>query len=90
MDIEFDPAKREATLRERGLDFLDAATVIESAVDTVEDMRIDYGEVRLLTFGRLNHRLVVVVWMETERGIRVISMRKANEREQRRYGIHMG
>ncbi len=39
----------------------------------------------MVTFGMLNARLVVVVWTEMEDGIRVISMRKANAREQRRY-----
>ena len=90
MEIEFDTLKRDATLSERGLDFLDAPDALETAVDTVEDTRFDYPEVRLVTFGRLHDRLVVVVWTPTERGIRVISMRKANEREQRSYRTRMG
>ena len=85
MIIGFDTEKRQWTLEERGLDFLDAVTVIDNAVTTFEDDRIAYPECRLVTFGILNDRLVVVVWIETEDGIRVISMRKANHREQKRY-----
>ena len=89
MKVEFNTDKRDLTLAERGLDFRDAPLVIENAVDTISDTRFDYPEERLLTFGRLRERLVVVVWTPTEIGIRVISMRKANNREQRRYRIRM-
>ncbi|WP_295528861.1 BrnT family toxin [Novosphingobium sp. Chol11] len=78
------------TLAERGLDLCDAPLVIGNAVDTVEDRSFDYPEDRLVTFGRLRERLIVVVWTPVEHGIRVISMRKANEREQRRYRARMG
>ena len=90
MKVEFDPVKRELALAERGLDFLDAPLVIDDAVDTLQDTRFDYPENRLVTFGRLRDRLVVVVWIPIEHGIRVISMRKANDREQRRYRTRMG
>jgi uncharacterized DUF497 family protein len=89
MKVEFDPDKRAITLAERGLDFLDAPMVIGNAVDTLPDTRLDYPEDRLVTFGRLLERLVVVVWTPVEDGIRVISMRKANDREQRRYRNRM-
>lgn len=89
MKVEFNTDKRDLTLAERGLDFREAPLVIENAVDTISDTRFDYREERLLTFGRLRERLVVVVWTPTEIGIRVISMRKANNREQRRYRIRM-
>ena len=46
MEISFDPAKREATLRERGLDFLDAARVFDGPVFTAEDDRFEYSEQR--------------------------------------------
>ncbi len=76
MKIEFDPDKRNHTLAERGLDFLDAPLVIDDAVDTLQDTRFDYPEDRLVTFGRLRERLVVVVWIATDSGIRVISNAK--------------
>jgi uncharacterized protein len=41
--ITFDPAKRERTLAERGLDFEDAAAVFQGMTVEIEDMRKDYG-----------------------------------------------
>jgi uncharacterized DUF497 family protein len=49
--ITFDPAKREATLRERGIDFLDVALVLQGVTYTKEDARFDYGERRFQTVG---------------------------------------
>ena len=85
MKIEYPPTKREATLAERGLDMARAAEIFSGATLTVEDDREDYGETRLITIGFLDSRMVVVVW--TQRGVarRIISLRKANEREQKAY-----
>lgn len=89
MKIEFDPDKRLKTLEERGLDFLDARLVLQNAIDTVPDLRFDYPEDRYVTFGRLGDRLAVIVWSPVQEGVRVISMRKANSREQQRYKNRM-
>ena len=85
MEISFDPEKRAWTLAERGLDFADAARVFEGPVFTFEDRRFDYPEARWSTIGLLDDRMVVVIWTEAGDGRRVISMRKANEREQARF-----
>lgn len=82
MEISFDPEKRAATLAERGLDFADAARVFGGPVFEFEDRRFAYPEARWSTIGLLDGRMVVVIWTEAEGGRRVISMRKANEREQ--------
>jgi uncharacterized DUF497 family protein len=84
MRITFDPAKREKTCRERGLDFADAVTVFAGMTLEVEDMRQNYGETRTICFGWLEGRMVVVGY--TPRGAvrHVFSMRKANESEQAR------
>ena len=82
MKIEFDPVKRDATLAERGLDFADAPVVFAGAARTAQDERRDYPEVRFVTTGTLMGRMVVVVWTPIEGGRRIISMRKANGREQ--------
>lgn len=58
--ITFDPVKRDITLTERGLDFADAALVFSGTCFEVEDTRMDYGEVRILCFGRLGSRMVVI------------------------------
>ena len=60
MRVTYDPEKRDMTLRERGLDFEDAAVVFEGATLEVQDTRQDYGEVRIICYGRLAGRMVVV------------------------------
>jgi len=91
MNITFDPAKRAKTLDERGLDFASAGAVFEGKHFTREDDRFDYGERRFISIGRLGEsgRMVVIVWTPRGDARHVISMRKANEREQRRYAEHL-
>ena len=57
MRITFDPLKRDRTLTERGLDFLDAEIVFEGVTLEFEDMRKDYGEQRIVCFGLLAGRM---------------------------------
>jgi uncharacterized protein len=85
MNIEFDPAKRKQTLEARGLDMAEAGTVFASALLTIDDTRYDYGEDRFMTVGHLGDRMVVVVWTWRGTSRRIISLRKANEREQEAY-----
>ena len=90
MKITFDPAKRAATLADRGVDFLDAVKVFEGVTFTQMDDRLDYGEERYQTFGLLNGRLVMVVWTPRGKDCHVMSMRKCNEREKAAYGHRLG
>lgn len=90
MQISFDPAKRDKTLLERGLDFADAGIVFAGHTYDLVDDRFDYGEVRVITVGRLDTRMVVLVWTQRGPARHVISMRKANDREQARYGRFLG
>ena len=85
MLIEFDAIKREATLSERGLDMGRAAEVFSADHLTVQDKRRDYGEIRNITIGFLDRRMVVIVWTQRGETTRIISLRKANEREQAVY-----
>ena len=82
MRITFDPAKRQRTLADRGLDFEDAVLVFEGVTVEVEDRRRDYGEPRILCFGQLAGRIVVVGYTPRGDVRHVFSMRKANAREQ--------
>jgi uncharacterized DUF497 family protein len=84
--LTWDCAKRDAALNERGLDFADAGQVFDSLVFEVEDLRRDYGEQRMICFGLLAHRLVVVGYVQRGEVRHIFSMRKANEREQKRLG----
>ncbi|PWR22519.1 BrnT family toxin [Zavarzinia aquatilis] len=90
MEISFDPSKRLKTLAERGLDFADATQVFQGVAFTIEDDREPYPEPRFITIGLLGERMVVLVWTPTADGRRIISMRKANEREQARYRDRLG
>jgi uncharacterized protein len=84
MRITWHPAKRAKTLAERGLDFADAATVFAGVTVEVEDTRKDYGETRIICYGRLEGRMVVVGYVPRGKTRHIFSMRKANGREQER------
>ena len=84
MRITFDQAKREKTLADRGLDFADAEIVFAGATLEIEDTRKDYGETRIICFGLLEGRMVVIGYTPRGEDRHIFSMRKANDREQTR------
>lgn len=90
MKIDWDENKNISNANKHGLHFEDARIVFAGECLTFEDDRFDYGERRLITMGELDGRAVVVV--HTPRGdkTRIISMRKANEREKRIYQERSG
>ena len=81
--LEWDNKKRDRT--ERGLDFADVASVEWELAFTREDDRADYSEVRFVTIAPIGGRLCVFVWCERGDALRVISLRKANDREKSKY-----
>jgi uncharacterized DUF497 family protein len=86
MRYNYDPDKRVSNLKKHGLDIDDARDVIEGTQTvTFEDKRFDYGEVRFLTLGLLHGVVVIIATAETDKTIRIISMRKANKNEQKIY-----
>ncbi len=90
MRIDFDPAKRDLTLAERNLDFARAGEIFAGHHFTALDERQGYSEDRYITVGLLDGRMVVMVWTPRGEVRRIISMRKANEREQARYAQKLG
>jgi uncharacterized DUF497 family protein len=90
MKITFDPAKRDRTLEERGLDFADAAEVFAGTTFDRVDDRQEYGETRIVTVGHLRGRMVVIGWAQRGHARHVFSMRKANDREKARFGERLG
>jgi len=84
MRILFDPAKRNKTLAERGLDFADAKFVFAGVTLEVEDSRKEHGEPRIICYGLLDERMVVVGYTPRGADRHVFSMRKANDREKAR------
>jgi uncharacterized DUF497 family protein len=90
MELEFDQDKRHKTLLERGLDFARASEVFEGIHFTGQDSRVNYEEDRFITVGWLDARLVVLVWTPRGEVRRIISMRKANDREKALFTRHLG
>ena len=66
------------------MDFEDAELVFEGVTLEAEDVRRDYGEVRIICYGMLAGRMVVVGYTPRGADRHVFSMRKANDREQAR------
>jgi uncharacterized DUF497 family protein len=86
MEIEFDPQKRRENERRRGLPFSMVERFDFEAALIVEDTRIDYRERRWIALGRISRRAFVVAFTWRDGRLLVISFRKANTRESRRYG----
>lgn len=86
IELQWDEAKRQATLELRGLDFADVALLDWDNASTIEDIRQPYPETRFVTYGPISGRLFVVAWCWRGDVMRIISLRKANVREEKRYG----
>jgi uncharacterized protein len=86
MAITFDPAKSARNIAERGLSFERVADLEWDTAVITEDTRRDYGEPRLRVMAGLNGRLHAAVVTPRGEDLRVISFRRANRREVRRYG----
>ncbi|MDP3518524.1 MAG: BrnT family toxin, partial [Pseudohongiella sp.] len=77
----WDHAKRESNLRKHGLDFADAHRVFAGPMAVYEDISQDYGEPRTIGVGFLDSIVVLVVHVESDEIIRIISMRRADKNE---------
>ena len=85
MKIDYDPDKNQRNINERGLPFdMVARFEFETAVVWVDD-RFDYGETRYCALGYIGDRIFHLTFTYREDTVRVISLRKANNREVRRY-----
>ena len=83
--LEWNEAKRQRTLKKRGLDFADVAEFDWDTAMIATDVREDYGEFRSIAFGFIDARLICLVYTMRESSLRVISLRKANDRERKVY-----
>jgi uncharacterized protein len=87
LEFKWDEDKSEACFQERGSDFACAAQVFFDPDRTVlPDDRVTYGEARYRVYGTITGRLFVVVCTQRGGRLRIITARKANQREVRRYG----
>lgn len=85
MLVEFDAAKNAANLRERGVGLVRFADMEMETSISVEDTRKDYGEPRFRVWGLLDLRLHVAIITHRGERVRVISLRRANHREEKAY-----
>jgi uncharacterized protein len=82
----FDPSKEVANLDKHGVSRILAEALFSGPHISVVDDRFDYGETRNVAFGFIRDRLFACVYSDRGAERRVISLRKANSREARRYG----
>lgn len=85
MKIEWNPDKNQSNRQKHMLDFEDAQEVLGETHLVFPDTRQDYGEDRFIAIGTLRGRMVVLVYTKRNDVYRIISMRKANEREQEKH-----
>lgn len=90
MEFEWGDDKCKSNLVKHNLSFEDAHLVFDGDTMTIPDLRRHYGENRLITMGSLRGRIVVVVHVLRSDKTRIISMRRANVREQRIYQKRFG
>jgi len=87
-EVEFDPLKDAENRERRGLRLELAALVFEGRYVEEEDRRQDYGETRIVATGPVEEfggRICVVVYTWRDGVRRIVSFRKANDREIRKY-----
>lgn len=90
MRFEWDEAKSDTNLRDRGFDFAFASLVFDGPTVEVEDRRADYGERRIVAIGLADKLHLTVVYTDRQRGTgetvrRIISVRRSNRHERKIY-----
>ena len=85
MSVSYDSNKNERNIEQRGLRFDQVADLDWDNAWIYQDERNEYNEIRFIAYSMLDKRLHFVCFTETKDGIRVISFRKANNREVKRY-----
>jgi uncharacterized protein len=86
MAFEWDEQKRESNLAKHGVDFRDIPALFDGA-DTLKfvDEREGYGETRIYCLGEIEGRIYAVAYTWRGENRRIISARRANDRERRKY-----
>ncbi len=91
MEFEWDDAKNNACFARRGFDFAYAVRVFFDPNRLVaQDRRLDYGEARYRLLGMIDGRAYVVIYTIRGSAIRIISARKANQKEVEDYEYNKG
>ena len=92
MNFDWDNNKNQSNITKHGISFEEAIAIFDDPnILTFEDVRFNYGETRFVSIGQITiitqEKKVIIVVIHTQRNqaIRLISARKANERERKRY-----
>jgi len=85
MQIEYDPAKNTGNQRKHGVPLTLAEAFDWDTAQIEEDARHDYGEQRFKATGYIGERLYCVIFVDRDENRRIISLRKANKREEKIY-----
>jgi uncharacterized protein len=86
MQFEWDEAKNLENIRKHEIDFADVPAIFDSEMLIELDDRFDYGEDRWFGIGFLGFGIAVIIWTERRKDvIRIISARRANRHEQKRF-----
>ena len=89
MKIAFDATKDAINRSKHGISLSEAARLDWNRVSAKLDTRIDYGEPRQIGYGPIGRRLYCVVFVDRGDTLRIISLRKANNREIDRYAAQI-
>ena len=89
MPYEWDEQKRSENLDKHGLDFTEAELSFQWDTALIEPSPRD-GEMRWRAIGYIGGRLHILIYTERDSSIRIISLRKANAREERRHARTYG
>jgi uncharacterized protein len=83
VDFEWDEAKSEATLRERGFDFAFAAGIFFGPVWRLRTPEITMAKSEWRRLARLRGRVLVVNYTDRDDRRRIISARQADRKERK-------
>ncbi|MEY8768820.1 BrnT family toxin [Francisella philomiragia] len=87
LEFEWDNEKNKSNIEKHGLNFEDVDLVFNGSLIVLLDERKDYQENRCLGYGLVKGRLFQVVFTRRVKKIRIISFRKANKREIKKYEV---
>ncbi len=85
MNIVFDLDKSQTNFEKHEVELAKASAIDWETLLAVEDTRFEYGEVRMIGYAYIELRLYCVVFTDRDNERRIISLRKANSREVKRY-----
>lgn len=83
--MSYDIAKQKINIKKHGIDLAECCEIFDAPMLTREDVRINYGEQRLISLGVLHGEVVVLVWVDRMEEPHFISCRRAEKYEQKLY-----